>query len=116
MARLPLLALMALGLSLVFGVMRVVNVAHGEFFMLGAVLAWWVAHLLGAVHPAVGFVAALVVAPDVPRMAIVLIDDGSGPLGPSGLEAFPFPVSFAISPNHPDPAAAAKALAGALRA
>ena len=35
------LALTALGLSLVFGVMRVVNVAHGEFFMLGAVLAWW---------------------------------------------------------------------------
>ena len=57
------LALTAVGLSLVFGVMRVVNVAHGEFFMLGAVLAWWVAHLLGAVHPAVGFVAALVVAP-----------------------------------------------------
>ena len=28
----------ALGLSLVFGVMRVVNVAHGEFFMLGAML------------------------------------------------------------------------------
>jgi len=24
----------------VFGVMRIVNVAHGEFFMLGAVLAW----------------------------------------------------------------------------
>ena len=37
------LALMALGLSLVFGVMRVVNVAHGEFFMLGAVLAWAIA-------------------------------------------------------------------------
>ena len=36
------LALTALGLSLVFGVMRVVNVAHGEFFMLGAVLAWGV--------------------------------------------------------------------------
>ena len=33
------LALTALGLSLVFGVMRVVNVAHGELFMLGAVLA-----------------------------------------------------------------------------
>ena len=31
------LSLMALGLSLVFGVMRVVNVAHGEFFMVGAV-------------------------------------------------------------------------------
>ena len=33
------LALTAVGLSLVFGVMRVVNIAHGEFFMLGAVIA-----------------------------------------------------------------------------
>lgn len=56
------LALTAVGLSLVFGVMRVVNVAHGEFFMLGAVLAWFVAQALGA-HPALGFAAALVVAP-----------------------------------------------------
>jgi len=38
------LALTAVGLSLVFGVMRVVNVAHGEFFMLGAVSAWFVTH------------------------------------------------------------------------
>ncbi|WP_054312540.1 branched-chain amino acid ABC transporter permease [Mesorhizobium sp. 1M-11] len=56
------LALTALGLSLVFGVMRIVNVAHGEFFMLGAVLAWAVATALGT-HPAIGFVAALIVAP-----------------------------------------------------
>ena len=56
------LALTAIGLSLVFGVMRVVNVAHGEFFMLGAVLAWWIATAVGG-HPALGFVAALVVAP-----------------------------------------------------
>ena len=56
------LALSALGLSLVFGVMRVVNVAHGEFFMLGAVIAWWVASMAGA-HPAIGFALALVVAP-----------------------------------------------------
>ncbi len=56
------LSLTALGLSLVFGVMRVVNVAHGEFFMLGAVLAWFVATTLGG-HPAVGFVAALLIAP-----------------------------------------------------
>jgi branched-chain amino acid transport system permease protein len=56
------LALTALGLSLVFGVMRVVNVAHGEFYMLGAVVAWWVAAMLG-IHPAVGFIAALVIAP-----------------------------------------------------
>lgn len=37
-----ILTLTALGLSLVFGVMRIVNVAHGEFYMLGAVIAWWV--------------------------------------------------------------------------
>ena len=56
------LALMASGLSLVFGVMRVVNVAHGEFYMLGAVLAWWVASLAGG-SVVVGFVLALVFAP-----------------------------------------------------
>jgi len=56
------LALTAVGLSIVFGIMRVVNVAHGEFFMLGAVIAWWVATLLGG-HPALGFVVALIVAP-----------------------------------------------------
>lgn len=40
------LALTAVGLSLVFGVMRVVNVAHGEFYMLGAVVAWFVTYYL----------------------------------------------------------------------
>ncbi|HSE94828.1 MAG TPA: branched-chain amino acid ABC transporter permease [Methylomirabilota bacterium] len=47
-------ALTALGLSLVFGVMRIVNVAHGEFFMLGAVIAWYFSAAFG------GFVAGLV--------------------------------------------------------
>ncbi len=58
------LALTAVGLSLVFGVMRVVNIAHGEFYMLGAVIAWYVAQMVGG-HPALGFVAALVIAPVV---------------------------------------------------
>ena len=56
------LTLTALGLSLVFGVMRVVNVAHGEFFMLGAVLAWWITALVGG-PPALGFVIAILGAP-----------------------------------------------------
>ncbi len=51
------LALTALGLSLVFGVMRIVNVAHGEFFMLGAVIAWYVSTVTGS------FALALVAAP-----------------------------------------------------
>jgi branched-chain amino acid transport system permease protein len=56
------LALTAVGLSLVFGTMRVVNVAHGEFFMLGAVLAWFVTTSLGGPEW-IGFVAALALAP-----------------------------------------------------
>ena len=52
---------MASGLSLVFGVMRVVNVAHGEFYMLGAVVAAVVSSVVGT--PALGFIAALIVAP-----------------------------------------------------
>lgn len=56
------LALTALGLSLVFGVMRIVNVAHGEFFMLGAVLAWAFSSLVPG-QPALGFLLALVGSP-----------------------------------------------------
>jgi len=56
------LALSALGLSLVFGVMRIVNVAHGEFFMLGAMLAWWIAKMVPG-GPLAGFLAALILAP-----------------------------------------------------
>jgi branched-chain amino acid transport system permease protein len=56
------LALTALGLSLVFGVMRIVNVAHGEFYMLGAMSAWWLSRLAPD-PPALGFVIALAGAP-----------------------------------------------------
>ena len=67
------LSLTALGLSLVFGVMRVVNVAHGEFFMLGAVIAWWIATTIGG-NPALGFLAAIVVAPLVAAVIAALTD------------------------------------------
>jgi branched-subunit amino acid ABC-type transport system permease component len=42
------LFLIASGLSLVFGVMRVINFAHGSFYMLGAYLAWQMVRWL---HP-----------------------------------------------------------------
>ena len=44
-------SLIGLGLNLVFGVMRIVNLAHGDFLMLGAFLAFWLFKLF-AVNPA----------------------------------------------------------------
>ena len=67
------LALTAAGLSLVFGVMRVVNVAHGEFFMLGAVTAWFVTDYVAG-PPWVGFAAALAVSPLLAGAIAVLAD------------------------------------------
>ena len=40
-------ALSALGLTLILGLMRVVNFAHGELYMLGGILGWWVTARLG---------------------------------------------------------------------
>ncbi|MFN4219007.1 MAG: ABC transporter permease subunit, partial [Candidatus Bipolaricaulia bacterium] len=33
--------LMTMGLSLIFGVLRIVNVGHGAFIMVGAYIAFW---------------------------------------------------------------------------
>src|SRR5689334_9727071 len=59
------LFLIASGLSLVFGVMRVLNFAHGSFYMIGAYLAWqvvqWLAPMLHSFWLA-ALVAALGVA------------------------------------------------------
>jgi branched-chain amino acid transport system permease protein len=43
-----LYGLAAAGLSLVFGVLKVLNVAHGELIMLGGYAAFWSVALLGA--------------------------------------------------------------------
>ena len=67
------LALIASGLSLVFGVMRVVNVAHGEFYMLGAVIAWWVTSVVGG-GAQLAFVAALIIAPVVVGILATVAD------------------------------------------
>lgn len=44
-----------------------------------------------------------------PLMSIVLLDDGTSPMGPDAITAFPFPVSFAVSPDHPRAAEVAQA-------
>ncbi|HUR90809.1 MAG TPA: branched-chain amino acid ABC transporter permease [Ramlibacter sp.] len=48
-----LLFMLAAGLTLIFGIMGVVNLAHGSFYMLGAYLAWWLASLSGSFTVAV---------------------------------------------------------------
>ena len=50
-----LLFMLAAGLTLIFGIMGVVNLAHGSFYMLGAYVAWSLSSLLGS------FTLALVV-------------------------------------------------------
>ncbi len=67
------LALTAVGLSLVFGVMRVVNVAHGEFFMLGAVVAWFVTATIPG-PAALVWVLALITAPIIVGAVAVAAD------------------------------------------
>jgi len=52
-------ALVAIGLNLQYGLMRILNVSHGEFLMLGAYLVYW-AHLVTHVSPFVFLPAVLV--------------------------------------------------------
>jgi branched-chain amino acid transport system permease protein len=59
-----LYALFAAGLSLIFGVMRLVNIAHGDFIVLGAYLGLSVTTVLG-LHPLVALVCV------VPCMAMI---------------------------------------------
>ncbi|MEM0383219.1 MAG: branched-chain amino acid ABC transporter permease [Candidatus Caldarchaeum sp.] len=40
-------ALVTMGLALIFGVMRILNIAHGEFIIFGAYATYWVSKLLG---------------------------------------------------------------------
>lgn len=48
-----LLFLVASGLTLVFGILGVINLAHGSFYMLGAYLAWSLSERLGSLWLAI---------------------------------------------------------------
>ena len=48
-----LLFLLASGLTLIFGIMGVINLAHGSFYMVGAYLAYWLASLAGTLWLAI---------------------------------------------------------------
>lgn len=59
LSRSAILFIVAAGLSLVFGALRVVNIAHGSFYMVGAFVA---ATVLATVDGLVGFVLAIAAA------------------------------------------------------
>lgn len=42
-----IIALIALGLSIIFGLLDIINIAHGDFFMVGTVMAWAVFAVTG---------------------------------------------------------------------
>ena len=58
-----LLFLLASGLTLIFGIMGVINLAHGSFYMVGAYLAYWLARVTGSLWLTIplGVVIALVI-------------------------------------------------------
>lgn len=58
-----LLFLLASGLTLIFGIMGVINLAHGSFYMVGAYLAFWLTRITGTLWLAIpiGVVLALVI-------------------------------------------------------
>ncbi len=55
-----LLFLLASGLSLIFGIMGVLNLAHGSFYMVGAYLAFWLAREIGNLWLAIPIELAMV--------------------------------------------------------
>jgi branched-chain amino acid transport system permease protein len=44
-------ALVAAGMTMIFGVLRAINFAHGEYYMLGTFAAWWVMSHLAMDYP-----------------------------------------------------------------
>jgi len=64
-------AMLSLGLSIIFGMLDIVNFAHGAFYMLGAMLTWFALDQFG-----VGYWWSLLLAPLILAVAGVLVERG----------------------------------------
>ena len=51
-------AMLSLGLAIIFGMLNIINFAHGALFMMGAFAAWMLLNMLG-----IGYFPALILAP-----------------------------------------------------
>jgi len=67
-----LYALVAIGLNLVYGTMRLLNVAHGELVMLGGYVAYW-AFAQWAISPLLAALVAMVIAAAVGALLYIAI-------------------------------------------
>jgi branched-chain amino acid transport system permease protein len=67
-----IIALIALGLSLIFGVMGIVNMAHGDIYMAGAVLSFYVGGMLGNFWLSLIMVPAIIILLSAPVERFVL--------------------------------------------
>ena len=65
-----IMALIALGLNMIFGLLHIINMAHGALYMLGAVVAWYLIEATG------NFWIALVVAPLFVGLVGILMERG----------------------------------------
>lgn len=62
-------ALLSLGLAVIFGMLQVVNFAHGALYMLGAFVSWWLLSAFG-----VNYWAALAIAPLIVALLAMAIE------------------------------------------
>src|SRR3989440_4005640 len=78
-----IIALIALGLSIIFGLLDIINIAHGDFFMVGTMVAWagvespvnfWLASLWAPlIGPALGAIIQRVVIQPIRNAAALSI-------------------------------------------
>ena len=64
------MALIAVGLNLIFGLLHIINMAHGALYMLGAVAAWYVIEATGS------FWLALAAAPVIVAVIGLVLERG----------------------------------------
>ena len=74
LSRTTILFIVASGLSLILGVLRIPNVAHGSLYMIGAFTAFTVTKLFGG--GSAGFWMALIIAPFVVALISLIAERG----------------------------------------
>jgi len=62
-------AILSLGLAVIFGMLNVINFAHGALYMIGAFVAWLLLQYLG-----IGYWAALIISPIIVGLLGALIE------------------------------------------